>query len=182
MPFDTTLDYPLCSIWRYYIRLSAVLHSAWRYYKRLSNLPNIRSDLYGDLQTTICYDLLSRDTVADYAMCSTLSVDSTSDYPIYRLSALICIGILQTIICCALLCSTLLYSILSRDTTTDYLRCSTLYGDVTSDYPIYRLSALICLTIYLNRPSAVVYSVWQYYLQPAICGVILCLAMLQAFI
>jgi hypothetical protein len=64
----------LVSVSRYYIRLSAVLHSTWRYYKRLSNLPNIRSDLYGDLQTTICYDLLSLAILQPTMLCDLLSL------------------------------------------------------------------------------------------------------------
>jgi hypothetical protein len=57
---------------------------------RLSDLPTIRSDLHGA-------------TANDSLLCSTLSRDTTSDNPIYRLSALICMAILQTIIYCALL-------------------------------------------------------------------------------
>jgi hypothetical protein len=36
-------------------------------------------------------------------MGSTLSRDATSDYPFYRLSALICTAVIQSTICCALL-------------------------------------------------------------------------------
>jgi hypothetical protein len=86
-----------------------VLYCVSRYYHRLSNLPTIRSDLYGD--TTIDYLLcstLSRDTATDYLLRSTLSVDATADYPIYRLSALIGKAMLQTPVYCALLCLAIL--------------------------------------------------------------------------
>jgi hypothetical protein len=97
MPDVTTIDYPLCS--------------SCLYYNRLSALPTIRSALSGDvLQPTI--------------QCALLSFDSTSDYPIYRLS------ILQPTI----------RSALSSDTATDCPLCSTLAVDSTSDYPIYQLS------------------------------------------
>jgi hypothetical protein len=89
-----------------------------QHYNQLSNLPTIRSDLYGDnLNDYLIYSTLSRDTTTDYQRCSTLSGDATSespiadyllrstlshdtssDYPICRLSALICIATLRATI------------------------------------------------------------------------------------
>jgi hypothetical protein len=66
---------------------------------------------------------------ADYLVCSTLSVDSTRDYPIPRLP------ILQPTI----------PSSLSSDTAA--VLCSTMSVDSTSNYPIYRLSTLRSLAI-----------------------------------
>jgi hypothetical protein len=88
-----------------------------------------------------------RYTTPDYPMCSTLSVDSTADHPIYRLSALICIAILQMTICCALLCPAIL-----QPTICGALLClaslqlitrSALRVDIVTDYPPYRLSAML---------------------------------------
>jgi hypothetical protein len=101
--------------------LSAVLYSVWR----SANFP-------------LCP--VWRYTTPGYSMCYALSVDSTADYPIYRLSALICMAILQMTICRALLCLAIL--------ETDYLRCSTMPGVTTTDYPL-------CSTCrYYNRLSA----------------------------
>jgi hypothetical protein len=75
MPVDITTDYPLCSTCRYYNRLSALLY--------LSIL-----------------QLTTRST--DFPRCSVWR-HTTTDYPNYRLPALICMAILQTTICCALL-------------------------------------------------------------------------------
>jgi hypothetical protein len=93
-----TPDCPLCSTCRYCCRLSYVLYSVWRY------------------------------TTPDYPMCSTLSVDSTTDYPIYRLCALVCMedSTNDYLLCCTL----------SHETTTDYLRYSTISGVTTTDYPL----------------------------------------------
>jgi hypothetical protein len=77
--------------------------------------------MYPTIRSALC-----RDTATDYPFCSTLSVDYTSDYPIYRLSMLH--GTIR--------------STLASDTVTDYPLCSTLSVDYTSDYPIYRLSML----------------------------------------
>jgi hypothetical protein len=79
---------------------------------QLTILCSVRSDMSGDTN--------------DYLLCSIISRDTTTDYPIYRLSALKLMVILQTT--------------LSRDTATDYLlylRCSTLSGDTTSHYLLY---------------------------------------------
>jgi hypothetical protein len=81
MPGVTTTDYPLYSTCLYvYITTDYPLYSVWRY------------------------------TTTNYPMYSTLSVNSTSDYPICRLS------ILQSTI----------RSALSSDTATDYPLCSAL--------------------------------------------------------
>jgi hypothetical protein len=85
--------------------------------------------------------------------------------------------ILQTTISCALF-----YSILSRDTTTDYLRCSILSSDATTAYPLSRLHLYGDTTNKHLLCSILLYSVLRYYLQPFLCGVLLCLAMLQATI
>ncbi len=55
-------------------------------------------------------------------------------------------------VCCALIC-------LAKPQST--IRC-TMPVDIASDYPIYRLSALLCMAIY-KRLSAVLYSVSRYY-------------------
>jgi hypothetical protein len=114
------------------------------------------------------------DTTKDYLLYSPLSRDTTTDYPIYPLSALICMAIQQTTICCALLRLAILqatiqstdfplYHLLSNLlTTNDYLLYSTLSQDTTSDYPIYRLSALIVRRCY-KRLSAVLSSGSRYY-------------------
>jgi hypothetical protein len=101
---DTTNDSLLSSTLScdtIYNRLSAVLCYVWCHYNRLSALlhPSI---LHPTIRSTD-YRLCSvwRYTATDYPMCSTLSVDSTNDYPIYRLSALICIAILQTTLLCS---------------------------------------------------------------------------------
>jgi hypothetical protein len=130
----------LVSVSRYYIRLSAVLHSTWRYYKRLSNLPNIRSDLYGDLQTTICYDLLSLAILQPTMLCDLLSLlilhptIQSTDYLLSsvlgyykQLSAVLCCALLySTLFCLAILqptiCGALLYMAMLQVTiqSTDY--------------------------------------------------------------
>ena len=78
-------------------------------------------DTTNDYLAVLHYSTLSRDTTTDYPLCSALSVDSKSDYPIYRLSTVICMPILQTTISCAPLysvsryykrLSALLYSLL----------------------------------------------------------------------
>ena len=75
------------------------------------------------LQPTI-RSALSRDTVTDYPLCSTLSLHSTSDYLVYRLSML----------------QPTIRSALSRDTATDYPLSSTLSVDSTRDYLVYPVS------------------------------------------
>ena len=55
-------------------------------------------------------------------------------------------------VCCALIC-------LAKPQST--IRC-TMPVDIASDYPIYRLSALLCMATY-KRLSAVLYSVLRYY-------------------
>jgi hypothetical protein len=76
--------------------------------------PTIRSDMSDEiLQPTIGCDL----HYLDYPMRSTLSVDSATDYPIYRISALICMAILQTTISCPLLCLAILQP---TNQSTDY--------------------------------------------------------------
>jgi hypothetical protein len=137
------------------------------------------------LQPTIRSTLAS-DTATDYLLCSTISVDSTSDNPIYRLSmlqptirstlssvtatdyplysTLLCLLILQPTIRTTLSCDKpTIRSALSSDTANDYPRCSTLSVDSTSNYTIYRLLALPYLAI----------------LQTIICCAPLCLATLQ---
>jgi hypothetical protein len=62
-----------------------------------------------------------------------MSGDATSDYPIYRLSALFCMAILlQTTICGALLCLAIL-----QPTICGALRVLCLSGDATSGYLLY---------------------------------------------
>jgi hypothetical protein len=105
--YRITTDYPLCSLWRYFNRLFALV--------------TIRSDLSGITRT-------------DFPMCTTLSSDTTTNYPLYspcpysnRLSAALpCLSILQLTI-----------------RSTDYPLCS--------------------LWRYSNRLSAVSFLVWQYY-------------------
>jgi hypothetical protein len=115
-----------------------------------SNLPTIRSNLNGDttndsllcsstqLYSTPLYSTLSptdyplgsvRQTTNESLLCYTLSHDTSTDYRIYRLSALICMAILKTTICCTLLCLAILC-------TTDFLQCSTMSGVTTTDYPL----------------------------------------------
>jgi hypothetical protein len=122
-------------------RVDYPLYYTCRYHNRLTALPTIRSTLYGDvLQLTICCALLCvaslQLSITDYPTCSTLSVDSTTDYPIYRLSALICLPILQPTILCALLCLLILQPTIQ---SADFALCS-----------VYR---------YYNRLSYVLYSV-----------------------
>jgi hypothetical protein len=83
-----TTDYPLYRLSAlpclaiYCTRLSDVLYSVCRFNSRLSNLPTIRSDLYGD--TTNDYLLccaLSCDTTTNYLRCSTTGV-TTINYPL----------------------------------------------------------------------------------------------------
>jgi hypothetical protein len=123
--------------------------------------PTIRSVMSDEiLQPTICCDLHSvpGNTSLDYPMRSTLSVDSTTDYPIYRISVLICMAILQTIIFCAVLCLAIL-----QQTLCAALLCLAIIQlaipfalpiDITTDYPLCsvsryynRLSALLCSTL-----------------------------------
>jgi hypothetical protein len=107
---------------------------------------------------------------------------------VYQL-CLICIAILQTTIYCAQLCLAILpptiHSDLYDDTKNDYLLYS-ISQDTTSDYPIYRLSALPptiqstvyplwsvrryykelsavldCVSRYYHRLSALI--VWRFY-------------------
>jgi hypothetical protein len=90
---DTTTDYPFCSLWCYYNRLSA--------------LPTIRS-------------VLSGATPTDYPICNTLSDDTVTNYLLYsahrnynRLSAApSCLSILQLTVYSTdyLLCSLWRYS------------------------------------------------------------------------
>jgi hypothetical protein len=114
--------------------------------------------MYPTIRSSLC-----RDTATDYPFCSTLSVDYTSDFPIYRLSMLY-----PTI-----------RSALCRDTATDHplcftqstvvslatlqltIRsalpvdiqlCSTLSGDDTSDYLLYS-TLLYSVCRYVRRWS-----------------------------
>ena len=98
-------------------------------YHRLSNLPTIRSDLYGD-------------TTNDYLLYSTLSQDTTSDYPIYRLSAL----------------PPTIRSDLYGDTTNGYLLYSTLSqdrvgGGVTSKTSGNSRLSLVAITFFSATDS-----------------------------
>jgi hypothetical protein len=177
----TTTDSPLCFACRYSNRLSAALLCL--------SIPQltIRSALSGDTPTD--YPLYQRDSLLSLAslqptiicallylaipyynqlssvLClpifrptirrSTLPVDITTDYLLYRLSAVLSLAILQPTVCCALsvwrynnreyglLCLSILVqptirSALSVDTTIDY----PLY-----DYLLYRLSALLSLAL-----------------------------------
>jgi hypothetical protein len=122
-------------------------------------------------------------------MCSTLYV-STTKYPIYRLSALLYVAIIQTTICCALLCLAILC-------TTDYplyYACrynyrpsafptigSALSGDILQPASPSLCSTLSSETIY-NRPSALLSlsivlpsALYGDILQPTICYALLCL-------
>jgi hypothetical protein len=117
--------------------------------------PTIRSDLYGE-------------TTSDSLLCSTLSRDTITDYLINQLSALICMAILQTTLCCTQPCLAILC-------TPDYLQCS-MSGVTTTDYPL-------CSTcLYYNRLSAlpIIHSTLSsYVLQPNIPCSLLCLLILQ---
>jgi hypothetical protein len=123
-------DYPLCSLWRYSNRPSAVLFSVWRYYNRESAQlclpilqPTIRSALSGHTPTdyplySACryYNRLSALPNISCVLYSTMSaITSTTDYPLCsetataasfrseteRLSAQLCLAILQPTIRCA---------------------------------------------------------------------------------
>jgi hypothetical protein len=106
---QTTLCYaPLClAILQPTIR-SALLRLASLKLTICSAIPVLPVDIttYNRLSALLC--LLSSDTAADYLRCSTLSGDDTSEYPIYRLSALIYMAILQTTLYCDLLCLAIL--------------------------------------------------------------------------
>jgi hypothetical protein len=159
LPGDATLDYPL-----FY---------AFRYYNRLSNLPTVHSDQYGD-------------TTNENLLCSTLSRNTITDYPIYRLSTVIYMVMLQPTICGGQLCIAILQPTIQ---ITDYPlqsvwryykrlsaalycvsrycnRLNTMSGVTTTGYSLCstcryynRLSA----ALYCNRVSAVLYYVWRYY-------------------
>jgi hypothetical protein len=165
MPGDIPTDCPLSrlSALSSDMKQPAVHYSVCSFYKRLSNLPTIRSDLYGDtinnfllsstllaiLQPTICGALFCLASL-QLAIRAPLPVDITTDYPFYRLSAPLCMATLQpTILCIRSDMSGdttndyLLYSTMSRDTTSDCLRCFTLSGDTISDY-------LLCSTLFVD--------------------------------
>jgi hypothetical protein len=76
-------EYLLCSVWRYSNRLSAVLFLVCRYYNQLS-----------------MYSTLSAITTTDYPLCSETT---TASFQIEteRLSAQLCLAILQSTICYA---------------------------------------------------------------------------------
>jgi hypothetical protein len=88
----------------------------------------------------------------------------STDYPIHRLSALICMAIPQTTLCCALFYLAILC-------TSDYLQCSAMSGVTTTDYPLcstrlhcIRLSALPTIhsalsgdTLHPNIPYALLH-------------------------
>jgi hypothetical protein len=173
------------------------LFCACRYYNRLSTLLCL-AIYYNRLSAVLCY-------VWRYylqpAIRSALSVDITTDYPLYRLSTLLCLVTYcaqlsyalysawrnYTPLSAAVLCLSTLHSTirsaLSGDTTADYLRRSTLYGDATSDYPSYRLFALIGMAIYYKQLFDVhCSSLCIAILHPTICGAPLYLAILQATI
>jgi hypothetical protein len=118
-------DYPICFLWRYtptYYLLCSTL-SGDTMYNRLSALlclsillPTIHSALSGDiLHRTILCTLLCLATLHS-AICCTMPVDITTYYP---------------------------FCFLWRYTPTDYLLCSTLFGDTMYN----RLSALLYLAI-----------------------------------
>jgi hypothetical protein len=85
-------------------------------------LPTIRSDLYGD-------------TTNDSLLCSTLSRDTTTDCPLYRLSALTYMVILHMTLCCALPCLAMLQPIICGAllclTMIQATICSTLLVDMS---------------------------------------------------
>jgi hypothetical protein len=147
-------------------KLLPVPHTC-RYYNQLSALPTIRF-------------VLSYDTTTDYPVCSPLSLESTADYPTYRLSALICMALLPPPIYCALLCLAILqptiHSDLSRNTTNDCLLYSIVSRDIPTAYPIFRLSALICMAM-LQTPLSCALLCLPI-LQPTTCGDLLCLVIL----
>jgi hypothetical protein len=120
-----------------------------------------------------------------------------------RLSAILGLSILQPTFRTALSgdiiepLSAVLYSVW-RSVWRCYVQPTTrsaLPGDITTDYPLYRLSALPCLAIYCTRLSDVLYFVCRFYsrlsnlptilsdlygiLQMTICCALLCLAILQ---
>jgi hypothetical protein len=91
-------NYSLWSLWRYSNRLSTVHFSVWRYCNRgigplcLSTLvqPTIRS-------------ALSVDTTVQSTTRSILHVDIITDYPLYQLSTMLSLALLQSTIYCDLL-------------------------------------------------------------------------------
>jgi hypothetical protein len=185
-------DYPLCCLWRYSNRLCCVLNSIQQYYNRLSSLLCLSI-----LQPTLRRSTLPVDITTDYPICSLWR--TLTDYPIYRLCALLSLALLQPTMMCALLCSTL-----SSDATTNSpLSFAWRYSNRLS-------AALLCLSIlqlticstdyplcslwrYSNRLSTVHFSVWRYHnrvsallclsilVQPTIHA-LLCLLILQSTI
>jgi hypothetical protein len=130
MPVDIASDYPI-------YRLSALIYVAM-----------LLTTLCGAL---LCLAILQPITCA--ALLCLAMLQATIQFTDY---ALIYEAILQTILCCALLCLAILQllstlptirSDLHGDTTNDSLLCSTLSRNTTTDYPIYRLSAVICIAI-----------------------------------
>jgi hypothetical protein len=174
-----TLQPTICTALLCLLILQATVQSNYcRYYNQLSAMrclatlqPTIRSALLcllilqptANLPTvdiTTNYPL-SCDTTTDCPLYSTLSFDSTGSIHLTdcrycnRLSALLCLAILQPTIRSTLLCLLILQptirSALSRDkptiryalssdTATDYLHCSTLSVDSTTDNPLCSLS------------------------------------------
>jgi hypothetical protein len=80
----TLIDDPLCSLWRYSNRLSHVHCSVWRCYNQLSSV--------------LCLPIF-QPTIRR----STLPVDITTDYLLYRLSSLLSLAVLQSTIYSAVL-------------------------------------------------------------------------------
>jgi hypothetical protein len=133
MPVDITTDYPiprqsaLLCLAIYYNRVSAVLFSFWRYYVQ----PTIRSALPADITTNFPLCSVWRYSTPDYPICSTLlclatlrstilctmPVDITTDNPLSRLSAVLCLAILLPTIL-----FTRLYLLIIQ--STDYPLCS----------------------------------------------------------
>jgi hypothetical protein len=149
----------------YYNRLSAVLYSVWRYYNRLSALLYLSILLPTSRSTKLPLCSVWRYCTPDYPMCSILPGAATSDYLIIRLSALICMAILQTTICCALLCLAVLQATIQstdnrsglyRDRTNNYLLCCSLSRETTNDY-------LRCSTAYLALLQLTTRSTCRYY-------------------
>jgi hypothetical protein len=144
MPVDITTDYPLFYVWRYtttdYLLCSTLAGDST--YTRLSTLlylsillPTIHSALSGDiLHPTILCALLCllilQPTIqsTDYALWSVWKIVQTTIY-----CAALCLTRLQPTIC-----GTLLY-LASLQLTTR----SALPVDITSDYPLYRFSAML---------------------------------------
>jgi hypothetical protein len=124
---------------------------------------------------------LSSETTADYLLCSILIDDTTLNPTICRdrLSSALCLARRLTSIHCTILCLTRLqltlcytFSVWQDYIATNYLLCSTLYGETTADYPLHLtlsgettigalLHTFLSGILYYNQLFAVLHSVWR---------------------